>query len=554
MKLNGSQILMETLVEQGVDVIFGYPGGAVLNIYDALYDYQDKIKHVLTAHEQGATHAADGYARVTGKAGVVIATSGPGATNLVTGIANAYMDSVPMVCITGNVSQELIGRDSFQEVYITGITLPITKHNIMVRDVNELADAVRKAFRIANSGRKGPVLIDIPKDVSAAIGEFTPREVLPLRPLPKAEDWEIEKIAQMIKEAQRPLIYFGGGVVFANAQEALYSLMKKCDIPACNTLMSTGQIEDDERLKLGMVGMHGSVVANMAVENCDLLLALGVRFSDRVALNAKRFARNARIVHVDIDTTELNKNVSVDLEVIADVRSTLESLLPMVEEKKHEEWLEAVKIWKEESKPCLATNDGLLHPYGIIDLLHEEFGKDTIWVTDVGQHQMWVGQRCRHINPRSFVTSGGLGTMGFGYGAAIGSKVAAPARPVLHITSDGSLHMNLNEACTAVSQKLPVITVIFNNEVLGMVRQWQRTFYHDRFMSVEPERQTNYVKLIEAFGGKGYICHNMEELKQAVKEAKQATGPVWIDCRISRDERVLPMIPSGGTVENMIIE
>lgn len=554
MKLNGSQILMETLVEQGVEVIFGYPGGAVLNIYDALYDYKDKIKHVLTAHEQGATHAADGYARVTGKAGVVLATSGPGATNLVTGIANAYMDSVPMVCITGNVSQELIGRDSFQEVYITGITLPITKHNIMVRDVNELADAVRKAFRIANSGRKGPVLIDIPKDVSAAVCEFESVKPLPLRPLPQPEESELQKIAGMIAEAERPLIYFGGGVVAAKAQKPLYELMKKCDIPACNTLMSTGQIEDDERLKLGMVGMHGSVVANMAVENCDLLLALGVRFSDRVALNTKHFAKNARIVHVDIDTTEINKNVTVDLQVNADVLPTLERLIPLVNEGKHDEWLNAIKIWKEQSKCNTDVNDGLLHPYDIIDTLHEEFGKDTIWVTDVGQHQMWVGQRCRHINPGSFVTSGGLGTMGFGYGAAIGSKVAAPDRPVLHITSDGSLHMNLNEACTAVSQKLPVITVIFNNAVLGMVRQWQRTFYHDRFMSVEPERETNYVKLIEAFGGKGYLCNNLDELKAAVKEAKKANGPVWIDCRISRDERVLPMIPAGGTVDNMIIE
>lgn len=552
MKMNGSEILLETLLEHGVDTIFGYPGGAVLNIYDAIYKYKDRIRHVLTAHEQGAAHAADGYARVTGKTGVVLATSGPGATNLVTGIANAYMDSVPMVCITGNVSQDLIGRDSFQEVYITGITLPVTKHNVIVRDVNDLADAVRNAFRIANSGRKGPVLIDIPKDVTAAMAEFTKEKPYFIRPLPEPDDYELKNLARIIEEAKRPLIYFGGGIVAVNAQEELFELIKKCDIPACNTLMSTGQIPDDERLKLGLVGMHGSIAANMAVKDCDLLLALGVRFSDRVALNTKRFAHEAKIVHIDIDTVEINKNVKVDLSVNADIKATLKRLVPIAPQKKHDEWIGRINAWRGQNGNE-STEGETLRPYTIIDTLYDVLGGDAIWVTDVGQHQMWVGQRCRHLKPRSFLTSGGLGAMGYGYGAAIGAKTAAPERTVLHITSDGSLHMNLNEACTAVSYKLPIITVIMNNAVLGMVRQWQHIFYEDRFMAVEPERETDYVKLIEAFGGKGYLCRTAHELHAAVKAAGQAKVPVWIDCRISREECVLPMIPSGGTVDNIIV-
>ena len=553
MKLNGSEILAEVLIEQGVDTIFGYPGGAVLNIYDALYKYSDKITHVLTAHEQGASHAADGYARATGKTGVCLATSGPGATNLVTGIATAYMDSVPMVVITGNVGKSLIGRDAFQEVYITGITMPITKHNYMVQDVTELADTIREAFRIANTGRKGPVLIDITKDVTAAVTEFENKEKVVIKDDTVVDMDELNKIADIINKAKKPVVMFGGGVVSSNASELALELVEKADMPSCHTLMAAGVIGYNNPLNLGLLGMHGGYVTNKAVDDADVLVAVGTRFSDRVALDTNDFAKKATIIQIDIDLSEINKNVAVDHYVIGDVKTILESLLPLVKEGNRAEWIKKLEEYKAvDYKP--QDDDTQILPHQLIGAICDMAGEDTVVVTDVGQHQMWSAQYVHHINPRGFLTSGGLGTMGYGYGAAIGAKVAlGDAKKVVHITGDGSFHMNLNEACTAVSYNLPVITVIMNNTVLGMVRQWQRCFYGKRFAATDPHRQTNFVKLAEAFGAKGYHADTIAEFKDAFAEALKANGPVWIECTIDKDERVLPMIPAGKTVNDIMM-
>ena len=447
MKMTGSQIIMEILLEQGVDTVFGYPGGAALNIYDTLYQYSDRIRHVLTAHEQGAAHAADGYARATGKTGVVFATSGPGATNLVTGIATAFMDSIPMVAITSNVANSLIGRDAFQEVYITGITMPITKHNFFVNKVEDLAHAVREAFRIAATGRKGPVLVDVTKDVSAALCEFEPKEADHQVKMPTASDEEIQKIADMINQAERPAIYCGGGVPASDAGHELQELIHKADIPIAYTMMAVGIVGYNDTHSLGMIGMHGSVAANKAVDQADLVLALGTRFSDRVALNTEKFAQRATKVQVDIDESEINKNVIVDMSVLSDVKYFLEKLLPLVEEKKRTAWLEQVAEWRSASiaAQCPAAK---MHPRDIIGAVCDMTDKETIYVTDVGQHQMWAAQFIKHRNTKAFLTSGGLGTMGFGYGAAIGAQVGCPDKRVIHFTGDASFHMNLNEACT----------------------------------------------------------------------------------------------------------
>lgn len=553
MKLNGSEILTEVLIEQGVDTVFGYPGGAVLNIYDAMYKYKDKIKHILTAHEQGASHAADGYARATGKTGVCIATSGPGATNLVTGIATAYMDSVPMVVITGNVGTGLIGRDAFQEVYITGITMPITKHNFMVQNVDELADTIREAFRIANTGRKGPVLIDIPKDVTAAVTEFTNKEKVAIKDDTVIDETELKTVAKLINEAKKPVIQFGGGVVSSNASELALELVEKANIPSCHTLMAAGVIGYNNPLNLGLLGMHGAYVTNKAVDEADVLIAIGTRFSDRVALNTGNFAKKAKIIQIDIDLSEINKNVAVDHYLIGDVKKVLEKLLPLVKKKDRTDWLNTLNEYKKDDY-IPVDDDSIITPHQLIKSICEMAGEDAVVVTDVGQHQMWAAQYVHHIRPRGFLTSGGLGTMGYGYGAAIGAKVALGDKiPVIHITGDGSFHMNLNEACTAVSYNLPVITVIMNNRVLGMVRQWQRCFYGKRFSETDPERKTDFVKLCEGFGGKGYRAENIEEFRNAFKDALKQNGPVWIDCAIDKDERVLPMIPSGKTVNDIML-
>ena len=553
MKLNGSEILAEVLIEQGVDTIFGYPGGAVLNIYDALYKYSDKINHVLTAHEQGASHAADGYARATGKTGVCLATSGPGATNLVTGIATAYMDSVPMVVITGNVGKSLIGRDAFQEVYITGITMPITKHNYMVQDVTELADTIREAFRIANTGRKGPVLIDITKDVTAAVTEFEKKEKIVIKDDTVIDMDELQKVADIINKAKKPVVMFGGGVVSSNASELALELVEKANIPSCHTLMSAGVIGYNNPLNLGLLGMHGGYVTNKAVDDADVLVAIGTRFSDRVALDTNDFAKKATIIQIDIDLSEINKNVAVDHYVIGDVKTVLQNLLPLIKKGDRAEWLKTLDEYKAVDY-APQDDDSQILPHQLIGAICDMAGEDTVVVTDVGQHQMWSAQYVHHVNPRGFLTSGGLGTMGYGYGAAIGAKVAlGDSKKVVHITGDGSFHMNLNEACTAVSYNLPVITVIMNNTVLGMVRQWQRCFYGKRFAATDPHRQTNFVKLAEAFGAKGYHAETIAEFKEAFAEALKANGPFWIECAIDKDERVLPMIPAGKTVNDIMM-
>lgn len=551
---NGAEILIDALVEQGVDTIFGYPGGAVLNIYDALYKNSDRIRHILTAHEQGAAHAADGYARATGKVGVCLATSGPGATNLVTGIATAYMDSIPMVAITGNVGTSLIGRDSFQEVYIAGITMPITKHNFVVRDVEELADTVRDAFRIAASGRPGPVLIDIPKDITAAKCEFIPKGKVEINETYEISDEELQTVADMIAASERPVIYYGGGVETADAGDMLLQLQRKADIPSAHTMMAIGCIPDTEPLSLGMIGMHGTVSAAWAVERCDLLVCIGARFSDRVATNTKRFAPSAKVIHVDIDNAEINKNIGVDYAIVSDAETFLEKVMPYIKEAKHDAWRAQIAEWQTKLDYVPKDDESVIHPHQLLRTVAEETPEDTIIATDVGQHQLWSAQYNGRKHVRQFLTSGGLGTMGFGYGAALGAQVAFPDRTVVHITGDGSFHMNLNEICTAVSYNLPVITIIMNNRVLGNVRQWQTMFYGSRYSQTDPHRKTDYVKLADAFGARGFRVSNIAELRDALREAVKRTGPVLIDAQIDKDERVLPMIPAGGTVDDLVTE
>ena len=552
MKLNGSQILVETLLEQGVDTIFGYPGGAVLNIYDALYKNQDRIRHIITAHEQGAAHAADGYARVTGKTGVVLATSGPGATNLITGIATAFMDSVPVVAITGNVSNNLIGLDSFQEVYIAGITMPITKHNFVVRRVEDLADTIRLAFKIAKSGRPGPVLVDITKDVTSAECEFENKGIVEATPVPKVSDEEIAKVAELVNNAKKPAILFGGGVQTSGAQEELTELMHKAEIPGCHTLMAAGVLDCNDSLNLGLVGMHGSMSAGRMCADSDVLIAVGTRFSDRVATDKNRFATKAAIIHIDIDAAEINKNIPCNLSVVGDVKDVLKKLLPLIKPTKHADWIAQIDKWRSKDyKP--KDVEGVLRPHQIIGCVADNITEDDIVTTDVGQHQMWAAQYARRTKPRHFVTSGGLGTMGFGYGASIGAQVARPDCKVVMITGDGSFHMNMNEMCTAVTYNLPIVTVVVNNHVLGMVRQWQTQFYGKRYSCTTLDRKTDYVKLAEAFGALGFRATTVEELDEALKKALASGRPCVIDAVIDRDEKVLPMIPPGGSIDDIVM-
>jgi acetolactate synthase-1/2/3 large subunit len=551
MKLTGSQVVAEILIEHGVDTVFGYPGGTVLNVFDALYEYRDQIHGVLTAHEQGASHAADGYARATGKPGVVVATSGPGATNLVTGLATAMIDSVPVIAITANVPDSLIGRDAFQEISIVGITMPITKHNFFVNRIEDLPKAMHDAFRIATTGRKGPVLIDITKDVTAAKIDYKPGVYHEeTKGIPKVQSDDLQKIADIINGAKRPVIYYGGGIRAAKAADELNALMAKADIPSTYTIMAAGAVDADDPRNMGLIGMHGTVAANKAMDKADVMIALGTRFSDRVALNPKKFAKKATKIQVDIDQSEINKNVLVDYSIVGDVKDFLQQLLPLIEENEHKEWIEEVT---EMRRSINAPKDGKLHPQNIIRTIGDNTDKETLYVTDVGQHQMWAAQYLKHERTGNFITSGGLGTMGFGYGAAIGAQIGMPDRRVIHITGDGSFHMNLNEACTAVSEGLPIITVIMNNTVLGMVYQWQTIFYGKRYAGTTPERKTDFVKLAEGFGAKGYRATTPEEFEEVFKEALKADGPVWIDCVIDQEERVLPMIPAGGSTEDMII-
>ena len=555
MQLNGSEIIAECLIEQGVDTVFGYPGGAVLNIYDALYKYSDRITHILSAHEQGAAHAADGYARTTGRCGVVIATSGPGATNLVTGIATAYMDSVPMVAITGNVTNDLLARDSFQEVDITGITLPITKHNFIVKNVKDLANVIRKAFRIAMSGRKGPVLIDIPKDVTGAVCEFTPEQPQPITNPLLSEEADFAAAAQAISQAKRPMIYMGGGIVSADAEAQLLAFAEKIDCPVATSIMGLGGFPSSHRLFIGTIGMHGGYETGKAPDNCDLIITAGARFSDRVAGDRKKFGEKATIIQLDIDKAEINKNVLVDYSLVGDIKDTLAKLTEAVAPAKHDEWIVQMNEWAKKSAVTeTPVSADYAHPYHIIDLVRSLTTDEDIIVTDVGQHQMWVSQRYRFEQPRRWCTSGGLGTMGYGMGAAIGAAVANPDKRVVLFTGDGSFHMNLNELATVRSYNLPIVIVVLNNKVLGMVRQWQKLFYGRRFSQTDPHRKTDFAAVAEGFGVKGMKLHNDDDAEEVLKAAFACGEPVVIDCSISPDENVLPMIPPGKTVDDMITE
>jgi acetolactate synthase-1/2/3 large subunit len=550
MKIKGSKIIMECLKEQGVDTIFGYPGGQIMPLYDALYDYRDEIKHILTSHEQGATHAADGYARSTGKVGVAFATSGPGATNTVTGIATAFMDSIPMVVITGQVPLDLIGKDSFQEVDITGITIPVTKHNFFVSRIEDLADNIRDAFKIAKSGRPGPVLVDVPKDLMVAMYEYTPQEpVLPAAPPELFSDEDIESLAGLINRSHKPLIYAGGGVITAHASDKLTALAEKADIPVVSTLMNLGAIPRDHKLSLGMVGMHGSKEANQAVYNCDLLIAIGARFSDRVTGDVDHFAKNAEIVHIDIDNSEIDKNVTVDRYLVGDMNVILNRLIGHVDEQKHTEWLSEIDSFR---KPSNVGADEFV-PENIFKVIHEVIGDDAIVATDVGQHQMWTAQFWPYKEPNHNITSGGLGTMGFGLGAAIGAQMGNPDKRVIHITGDGSFRMNCNELATVAAQKLPIITVLFKNNVLGMVRQWQKLFFDKRYSSTTLPDVIDYVKLAEAFGLGGYRVSTLEELRSALEKAAASGYGNVITCDIDSNRDVFPMVPPGNAMHDQVL-
>ena len=548
MKLSGARLLIEELIHQGVDTVFGYPGGAVLQIYDELYKCKDRIHHVLTAHEQGASHAADGYARASGKVGVVIATSGPGATNLVTGIANAYLDSVPMVAITGNVATEALGRDSFQEVDIVSITQPVVKHNFMVKDVTELEQTIKEAFQIANSGRKGPVLIDIPKDVQISECEYGVA-VLPKMPDKPKLPYDQEGVIALLSQAKKPLIYAGGGVTAAKVEKELIALAEKLNIPVTVSIMGRTAFPDSHPLSLGLVGMHGSYVAAKTQSECDVLLALGVRFSDRATGNIARYTQNCKVIHVDIDKAEIGKNISPDYSVQGDVKKWIKEILPKLKEQKHPKWWEEIHGFEKTKSKV----EGDFHPKHILETLRKYTEDDTVVATDVGQHQMWTAQYYRFEKGRTFLSSGGLGTMGYGLGAAIGACFGRKKAHTVLITSEGSFGMNCNELCTAVHENLPITIILMNNRVLGMVRQWQTAFFGKRYSETVLDRATDFVKLMEAYGGKGFNAKNCKELEEALKEREHYKGPILINCSINPDEKVLPMIPPGKSVDDIIL-
>ncbi|MGL4738544.1 MAG: biosynthetic-type acetolactate synthase large subunit [Cellulosilyticaceae bacterium] len=554
MKLNGSEILMRCLIEQGVDTVFGYPGGAVLNIYDALYKHSEQITHILTAHEQGASHAADGYARATGKVGVCIATSGPGATNLVTGIATAYMDSVPMVAITGNVGRPLLGKDSFQEVDISGVTMPITKHNYIVKDITKLADTIREAFYIAQEGRPGPVLIDIPKDITALEYEYveaTPRKVLPRIHTIKQKD--IEAGLQMIKGSKKPLIYAGGGIISANAHEELLTFAELIQAPVSTSLMGAGGFPETHWLATEMIGMHGSKASNLAATECDLLIAVGARFSDRVTSSVATFAPHAQILHIDVDPAEVGKNIAVYQSVLGDAREVLRTLCDLLDQQEHTEWVEKVRTWKEEFHFDY-QRDERLRPQFIMETIYEQTKGEAIVTTEVGQHQMWAAQFYKFSKPRTLITSGGLGTMGYGTGASIGAQLGMRGKQVVHVAGDGSFRMNCNELATIAYYDVPVIIVLLNNSVLGMVRQWQSLFYEGRYSQTVLDRGPDFVKLAEAYGIMAYEITTQEAFKECFAKALDLGHPILLNCRIDLDEKVLPMVAPGAPINHLIVE
>ena len=552
MQLTGADILIRTLIEQGCDTVFGYPGGQILNVYDSLYKYQNEIRHMLTAHEQGAAHAADGYARATGKVGVVMSTSGPGATNLVTGIATAYLDSIPLVAICGNVPTTQIGTDSFQEIDITGVTLPITKHNYFVGSVENLADTIREAFALAQSGRPGPVLIDVPKDVQTAVCDYEPQ--VPVQPEERhaAKDVRIKEAAALINASKRPFIYFGGGLITSEAQEEMLALAEKIDAPIGCSLMGLSGIPTDHPRFLGMQGMHGHYASSMAMHDADLIISLGVRFNDRVTGNREKFAKLAQIIHIDVDGSELSKTVNSACGLRGDVKLTLQKLIPLVNAEQKPDWEKAVKALKETENDYLDIRPGLT-PRNAIMTLNKHLGENTAVATDVGQHQMWAAQNVNFKKPRRFISSGGLGTMGFGLGAAIGAAVGTGERSVL-VTGDGSFGMCLNELTTAVTYNVPIVILLMNNGVLGMVRQWQTLFFNKHYSNTILDRKTDFVALARAFGADGEAVDTVAALDKAFEHAFSCDGPYVIDCRIDKDEFVLPMLPPGGSMDDIIMK
>ena len=553
MQLNGAEIVIECLKEQGVDTVFGYPGGAILNVYDELYKHRDEIRHILTSHEQGASHAADGYARATGKVGVCLATSGPGATNLVTGIATAYMDSIPIVAITCNVGVALLGKDSFQEIDITGITLPITKYNFIVKDVGELADTIRKAFRIAKSGRPGPVLIDIPKDVTSNVTEYeykTPEQ--PARAEVQISQEELDSALSMIRNSERPVIFVGGGAVLSDASEELFEFVGKVDAPVTDTLMGKGAFPGTDPRYTGMLGMHGTKASNYSVSECDLLIVAGARFSDRVTGNTETFAKNARILQIDIDPAEMNKNIIITQGIEGDIKKVLELLNKNLDQQDHGEWLKKVEEYKEKY-PLKYHPDGLTGPF-IVEEIYRRTKGEALIVTEVGQHQMWAAQYYKYTKPHTLLTSGGLGTMGYGLGAALGAKTGCPDKTVINIAGDGCFRMNMNEIATAVRHNIPVIQVVVNNHVLGMVRQWQDLFYDERYSATVLRDAVDFVKLAEAMGAVGIRASSQQEFCDALERALTLNRPVVIDCQIDSDDKVWPMVAPGASISDAVDE
>ncbi|MBD5097564.1 MAG: biosynthetic-type acetolactate synthase large subunit [Lachnospiraceae bacterium] len=547
-QLTGSEIVIECLKEQGVDTVFGYPGGTILNVYDALYKHQDEIRHILTSHEQGAAHAADGYARATGKVGVCMATSGPGATNLVTGIATAYMDSIPLVAITANVGVSLLGKDSFQEIDIAGVVMPITKHSFIVKNVHELADTIRRAFKIAQTGRPGPVLVDITKDVTANVADFEPKAPEPIEKITStinADDLDIA--IRMIEKAERPFVLCGGGVIAADASKELAKFVDKIDAPVCDTLMGKGAFPGTDIRYTGMIGMHGTKVSNFGINMADLVIVVGARFSDRVIGNASKFAHNAKIIHIDVDAAEIDKNIVVDCSLVGDAKEVLKMLATRIKAIKHPEWAKEIRGLKEKY-PDHSDMNSMTGP-AIINKIYEiTEGKATI-TTDVGQHQMWAAQHYYYTEPRKLITSGGLGTMGYGVGACIGAKVGMPDNITINVAGDGCFRMNMNEIATATRYNVPIIQVVINNHVLGMVRQWQTLFYEQRYSSTILEDKVDFVKVAEALGATGFRATTLEEFEDSLKKAIEMNTPVVIDCVIDKDDKVFPMVAAGAALE-----